>query len=99
MFKSFKKMEKEEQQTEWLPATMRRYWMERKAKGYAKGGVDDDADRRFTGPQVGVWQVFVRTLQGQLLAIRAGPNDTIEALKFKVWVLEGIPVGTFCPAF
>jgi hypothetical protein len=44
--------------------------------------------------------VFVRTLQGQLLTIRAGPNDTIEALKFKVWALEGIPAGTLTwPAF
>jgi hypothetical protein len=88
-------MEKEEQRIEWLPSTMRRYWSERKARGYARGGVDDDgAGRRFTGPQVGVWQLFVRTLQGQLLTIRAGPNDTIEALKFKVWALEGIPAGT-----
>jgi hypothetical protein len=86
-------MEKEEQRTEWLPSTMRRYWSERKARGYARGVVDG-ACRRFTGPQVGVWQVFVRTLQGQLLTIRAGPNDTIEALKFKVWALEGIPAGT-----
>merc|ERR1719219_1194347 len=37
-------------------------------------------------------QIFVKTLTGKTLTIECHPNETIESLKLKIQVKEGIPV-------
>eukprot|EP00287_Rhodomonas_sp_CCMP768_P017493 CAMPEP_0202809698 /NCGR_PEP_ID=MMETSP1389-20130828/1965_1 /ASSEMBLY_ACC=CAM_ASM_000865 /TAXON_ID=302021 /ORGANISM="Rhodomonas sp., Strain CCMP768" /LENGTH=159 /DNA_ID=CAMNT_0049480389 /DNA_START=129 /DNA_END=605 /DNA_ORIENTATION=+ len=40
----------------------------------------------------GTYQVFVKTVSGKTLAVNVDASDTIQAVKSKVFALEGIPV-------